>query len=533
MSAGTETKENGAPEARAAGWPRSSGSVCQRRLERCLQLRLVHGGVRTFSWPRALPNRLACLRRPSRLPLSLAMQRVLVDLPLTPYNWEPSRLNTPGYGFGISGTHTALLMLAQAFVRHCWEVHLAGSIVGQPLPGTLHLNRTALASDEQPPSFDVTVISNVFTRPPLWVWNRVHTRVLAIIQENQYIGPGEYEQIRLYLINSRQWTGHEGGVQLFFFHLSEWTKQAMREQLSGRVVQDVSRSRALLGLNSHSWAIESGVTHDSDTFVNPVNLSLTQLARRMAQRRNRHSIIFPACWERGGIVAAKVFARVKGDWGADARITFAYYDTSSKGNKEMRAVLQEASGGAPDSRIQNGSMSKLDLAIKMQESGFFIYGVVSSRGLVHFDTFASVVAEALAAGVIVLAPRIAALPYLYDGVVQFVDPPNGLSKKLQTTNIASWDDSGLASDAMVEIYIRRIKDILANRQFENELRARGRQFARRFNHTVVTDRFVRYIANISQPTRQVSLANIPKPIREVRLREKFDKLLSYVRWSQK
>ena len=122
-------------------------------------------------------------------------------------------------------------------------------------------------------------------------------------------------------------------------------------------------------------------------------------------------------------------------------------------------------------------MGKLDLMTKMQESGFFVYGLASSQGMVHYDTFANVVAESVASGVIVLAPRIAALPYLYEGMVQFVDPPNGYSHMNAHSTFSARDTSGLASDAMTKRYVERIRQIVSNATLAKEIRNRGRKLA--------------------------------------------------------
>ncbi|KAL1510960.1 hypothetical protein AB1Y20_005786 [Prymnesium parvum] len=296
-------------------------------------------------------------------------RHVLVDMPISPYEWEPARLNTPGYEFGISGTHTALLAIAQSFVQHRWSVHLAGSIHGQPLPGMTYIRAGSWSASMQPPEFDLTVISNVFT-PKQCLWNKVSTRALAIVQENQFIRPLEYALLSRYMKQCQRRMGGSGDTKLIFFHLSEWTKEAMIAHLNGRVVQDYFHSNVVnvRALKDNRWAMDPWVKHDTQTFRNPINLTLFRVARQLARPRNSRSLIFPACWERGGVVAAKVFAKLKTEWGDDARIHFSYYDTARKGNAEMRTVLALANGQQQDARVTHSPLSKLDLAIRMEVS---------------------------------------------------------------------------------------------------------------------------------------------------------------------
>ena len=133
-------------------------------------------------------------------------------------------------------------------------------------------------------------------------------------------------------------------------------------------------------------------------------------------------------------------------------------------------------------------------------------------GAVHFDTFSLAVAEALAAGVIVLAPRIAALPYLYEGLVVWVDPPAGLSGTLRRTTHTGWDDSGLSSEAMVQAYVTTIRDLLANATRRAELRARARLGIReRFGEEAVVGKLYHHFASPHPPPAEqpATLSKVP------------------------
>ena len=213
--------------------------------------------------------------------------------------------------------------------------------------------------------------------PPIAdAWNKVRTRMLTIVQEGQYINKGEFDVLQKYMKQHQRQLGGVGDTQLTFFHLSKWTKIIMREQLAGRVVQDMfapdSHAARSLKITAHAWAMQPWVTHNSHTFRNPVDVQILARARKNVRARNRHSIIFPACWERGSIVAAAVFAQLKDQWGPGARIHFAYYDPRSTGSKDMKMAMQRAARGGGkkgDPRVSQGPLSKLALATKLEQTG--------------------------------------------------------------------------------------------------------------------------------------------------------------------
>ena len=176
------------------------------------------------------------------------------------------------------------------------------------------------------------------------------------------------------------------------------------------------------------FTLQPWVAHETDLFRNPVDIeAIDEAAAALMRsgatvasganatpaapvphdgsallgaggRRNERSLIFPACQERGGLVAARVFAALRAEWGSSARATFAYYDQDTSRSDELQAIrgalrLGGVALGAGGRQVSIGTLSKADLLLEMQRSGFFVYGLVSSRGTVHYDTFASVVAE--------------------------------------------------------------------------------------------------------------------------------------------
>ena len=332
-------------------------------------------------------------------------RKVLIDTPATKYMWEPSRLREPGHRRGISGTHTALLAIAVRFASSGWSVFLCGSVVGPPLPGMTHcsiregLPRSPEAMHHKaraytgksrpmrrhvewlkmlrfPPGhadnstldsieFDLTIISNVFplAEEPAFVWNKVNSRSLAIIMEGQFVSAMDCGLISRYVAPRQHRLGGHGDITLSFVHLSEWSRHVFRENIAQRSVQDVMPQRNKLERQAWQdmfnftcvcqWALDDWVEHPADAFRNPVDVRLIERARQLAGRRNMRSMLYPACWERGSLVAASVFAALKAAWGTKARATFAYYDPGSTNGSDMKAALKRASApSVSDARVR-------------------------------------------------------------------------------------------------------------------------------------------------------------------------------------
>ena len=64
----------------------------------------------------------------------MAPGRVLVETPAYMVDtWNAEMLTNPKSGVGISGTHTALLAVAERFAASGWETYLLGPFLSQAL----------------------------------------------------------------------------------------------------------------------------------------------------------------------------------------------------------------------------------------------------------------------------------------------------------------------------------------------------------------------------------------------------------------
>ena len=416
---------------------------------------------------------------------------ILVETPYARFELDPSMVFARHSSAGMSGSHSAMLSIAMWFAKRNWNVSLASNIKGDanPLMPQLQYLRSGFKTEECLTSmYDVAIVPNIWST--LTGWDRCKVRNLVVVMENQLLDGPSCGRIYAYLKKFTDTTR----PRLSLLHLSPWGESIYRKNAAGEAVMDPSfpmqKVMKLQMQRQCGFTLDSNVEHSASVFTNPLPIADIDAAARFAQERNAHSFIFPACQERGGIMTARAFKRLKNEWGPRARAQWAFYDEATKESAELQKILAAAGRGQhgekTDPRVWAGVMSKPDLLQAMHESGFFLYGLVSSMGSVHYDTMGLAVAEALAAGVIVLAPRIAALPSLYEELVVWVQPPHGLTPLQQNATFMARDSSGLGSDAMVAEYIAAIHALLSDEGRMRKLRARGaRAMRQRFSETAI------------------------------------------------
>jgi FkbM family methyltransferase len=172
----------------------------------------------------------------------------------------------------------------------------------------------------------------------------------------------------------------------------------------------------------------------------------------------RGNWIFHACWERGGGVAARVFSRYAP-------------------RKTMWVAAYEASESCPtDVDIQRlGSLSKADLRQHLLQCDYFVYPLVSDSGIVHHDTFACVVLEAMACGVIVVSWKSASLPEWYGQYAVLLDPPTYTEG---SPGSAFGRCPDMNSDAAIECFLNVVTELDAQPVLKRQFRERAAEWAR-------------------------------------------------------
>ena len=204
---------------------------------------------------------------------------------------------------------------------------------------------------------------------------------------------------------------------------------------------------------NHVWTVPNAVSPDFfERF--PVN--------NIVSNKIRGSWSFHATYDRGCAMAYRVFQRVSKTFpmAAQTMHVMSYY-------------TPDAMYPSPSFVKRYGSLSKYQVADFLATTEYFVYPLVTPQNHVHHDTFACVILEALALGVIVITWGVACIPYVYGDYVVSIPPPQWYSKDARFSG-HPW----FASEEAVDILCGEVVKLEINPERKNSIRKRGMEWAR-------------------------------------------------------
>lgn len=275
---------------------------------------------------------------------------------------------------GMSGTDQTTILVSEYLASQGIQVTIAapnGATPGTTIRGVVYTNMKF--DGIQDPTFDVfvnTLWFQDFDSLPI----KVTKAVVSWIHVPYVFGVDEL----------KEWTTRDG-LKYGVVHLSEWCKK----------------------LNTET---AKHVTHDVIQHVIP-NPIATEIAREVDDEgisRVQRDCVFHGAWSRGGHVALRVMKEL------------GWHDSKMH-------VCDYLMGRPNDPMIQSfGSVGKRDVFRQISKADYFIYPLAREDGETHKDTFACVVAEAMAMGAIVLTYPVAALPETYQDTCFWLPFPQGI-----------------------------------------------------------------------------------------------------------
>jgi hypothetical protein len=180
--------------------------------------------------------------------------------------------------------------------------------------------------------------------------------------------------------------------------------------------------------NQNKWSVDLGIEKIKNTITKIIpNPIMTDLLEEIAQKdiqRKPESSIFHAQYGRGGDVANRAINEL--EW--DPMYRFDYVDHANGTDKET-------------------------LFSKLLESDYFVFPLYHPNGCVYKDTFSCSVAEAIAAGVIVVTYPLGAIPEYFSDGCEFLIFPYG-------TDMEKMMEEKVTCDAQYMDYTENVKDKL-------------------------------------------------------------------------
>jgi glycosyltransferase involved in cell wall biosynthesis len=137
-----------------------------------------------------------------------------------------------------------------------------------------------------------------------------------------------------------------------------------------------------------------------------------------------------------------------------------------------------------DTIENHGSKAKLEVRDLLLESDYFVYPLVLPNGLVHHDTFGTVVLEALACGVIVIVWDVACMKSVYgDKIVKIPVPDHALTNYNPTARDGKCE--WMLSKEAQQLFVDKILDLESNLEKKESIRQNGMNWARQFTWDVL------------------------------------------------
>lgn len=218
--------------------------------------------------------------------------------------------------------------------------------------------------------------------------------------------------------------------------------------------------------DQNDWSIKLGKEKIEKTITkvipNPIMIDLFEQLISKGIKRKQKTTIFHAQYGRGGDIADRVVKEL----GWQEMYKFDYLNN------------------------QNG-VDKETLFAKLLETEYFIFPLYHPNGCVYKDTFSCAVAEAIAAGVIVLTYPLGAIPeYFSDGCV-FVIFPHGTDMEKMMTERVTCDAEYMD---ISENFVNKINELEENQELKKTILEKAKDSIKnRFNISIIGKMWVELI----------------------------------------
>lgn len=179
--------------------------------------------------------------------------------------------------------------------------------------------------------------------------------------------------------------------------------------------------------------------------------------------------IFHATYQRGGEISKQIFEKINNQNNTIAN-TFnilSYY-------KPDNEVVQSS-----DRIVYHGSKTKVEVCDFLLKSDYFVYPLILANGLVHHDTFGTVMLEALACGCIVIVWDVACISSVYEDYVIKIPVPEH-AKTTYNPSARFGSCPWMLSDEAQQLFIDAILELEMDQTKKEMIRMRGFEWARNY-----------------------------------------------------
>jgi glycosyltransferase involved in cell wall biosynthesis len=343
-------------------------------------------------------------------------------------------------GVGVSGTDQSIIIAAEQLALHGHTCCIAGNFT-KPGTVTRGVIFTDLSLTGAPRAYDILCVCSWYRDFESLPIDRTSVKAIWLLCQHWAVdAPAAVAKFANACCIRK----------VVIIALSEWSRGEIRRLETGTAIKTNKEA------GRHRYDVVDVV------IPNGLMLDVAESIDMSTKARLPKTMVFHAVWERGGHLAAAAFEALGWQTGG----AFHMYDYW---------------GNLPNSSAVccHGSTDKRTLLTKLAETEYFVYPSVLPNGGVHKDTFACVVAEACAMGVIVLAFPLGALKDLYGDAVVWLDWPPGFVVPGNLAQACFQACPELTSPAVVEGIVAKIRWLEERPDVKAAQRQRAMEHARR------------------------------------------------------
>jgi hypothetical protein len=342
---------------------------------------------------------------------------------------------TARYNNGVSGSHNATMYLAEALARDN-DVEIISTKNNIIEDTYLNVKYTNISST---PSFDCDYVISTNCLTTLDVINKITYKKLLILTHNDLC---YYD--KLFTIDKNK---------IVICYISEFAKRNIF------VVQPFLKNyESILLYNSIDL---NDLPFDSD------ELSLSQTLNE------KTNLCYFACIERGFKMTLEILNQV------DYKMyTNTYYQPFQHLLKQNNCIIAENS-------------AKHTIFNYLKKSKYFVYPLINlDNGVIHYDTFAYVVLEALLMGVVVIAPKIGVYEELYGDAVCYIETDDIIPKE----DLLNWKKRNHNFGyPLLQRYVEKIKLLDSDANLRNSYIKKGLLLKDKFSNTTIANVLLSYL----------------------------------------
>lgn len=364
--------------------------------------------------------------------------------------------NTARHINGVSGSHSAIMYLAEAIAKYEFNQVVIVSTVNNLIEDTYLNVKYTNFINFQPTECDYIITTNVLTCLSIMSKIVSYTRILIVTHCELY----HYEP--LFGIDKQK---------ILICYISEFAKRNI--------------------LAVQPFLIE----YDNVLLYNSIDVN--DIPKRDIEH-TENAICYFACIERGYEMTVEILKKLN---------NYVLY-TNTYADSHRNLFYK------PDPNIiMTSGSSKCEILKYVNKSKYFVYPLINlANNCIHCDTFGYVVLEALLCGTIVIAPRIGVYEELYGDAVCYIDTDDIIPNDY----LHNWKrNNSNFGYPIIDRYVEKIKLLDSDEELRNSYIRKGLLLKEKFSNTNICNQLLPFLQYLKNPLMYSPNIHLENHLREL------------------